>query len=190
MRTFIAIELPKEIKQELTKIQEQLKASEADVKWVNPENIHLTLKFLGEIDEIKLKRINQIIQEVAKDRNGFRTNLSTLGVFPRVQSPRVIWVGIDKGDQEIKKLAEDLEEKIAGIGIAKEKRNFSTHITIGRVRTPHRREQLIQDLNKLSNVFSGRYLGWEVTKVTLFKSTLTPKGPLYEALQEASLTST
>ncbi|MBU1905681.1 MAG: RNA 2',3'-cyclic phosphodiesterase, partial [Candidatus Omnitrophica bacterium] len=83
MRTFIAIELPKEIKQELAKMQEQLKASGADVKWVKPENIHLTLKFLGEIEERKLEQINQILQEVTKNKSTFQASISSLGAFPK-----------------------------------------------------------------------------------------------------------
>lgn len=190
MRTFIAIELPKEIKQELAKIQEQLKASGADVKWVKPESIHLTLKFLGEIEERKLEQINQILQEVTKNKSTFQASISSLGAFPKIQYPRVIWVGINNGDEQTKKLAEDLEERIEKIGIPKEKRVFSTHITIGRVRTPNKRKELIQCLDKLSNLFEGKNLGWEVRKITLFKSTLTPEGPIYEALKEAALTTT
>ncbi|MBU1090247.1 MAG: RNA 2',3'-cyclic phosphodiesterase, partial [Candidatus Omnitrophica bacterium] len=147
-------------------------------------------KFLGEIDEKRLQQINQILAEVIKNKKRFQINISSLGAFPKIQYPRVIWVGINNGDEQTKKLAEDLEERIEKIGIPGEKRPFSTHITIGRVRSPNKREQLLQSLDELKDIFQGKNLGWEVEKITLFKSTLTPKGPIYEALKEATLTTT
>ncbi|MBU1091078.1 MAG: RNA 2',3'-cyclic phosphodiesterase [Candidatus Omnitrophica bacterium] len=190
MRTFIAIELPKEIKDELTKLQDQLKLSNADVKWVAPENIHLTIKFLGEINEEKLCRISEVIENCAKDKSPYLIRINSLGVFPNMNSPRVIWVGLDKGNQETEELAKSIEENLEKLGIPKEKRPFSSHITIARVRSMKNREQLIEALKKLENVFVGNNLEWNVKKVILFKSTLTPKGPTYEALKETILTTT
>jgi len=187
MRTFIAIELPKEIKDSLSKIQEQLKKSGADVKWVLPQNIHLTLKFLGEIDDIKLSKISEILEDTAKGKNPFQIRISSIGAFPKMNFPRVIWIGIDKGDQETKEIGDRLEEKIAKIGIPREDRPFSSHITIGRTRSTLNRDKLVGDLEDLASNFGGRNFEFTVTKITLFKSTLTPKGPVYEILKEASL---
>src|SRR3990167_7792589 len=120
MRTFIAIELPSEIKDSLRRLQEKLKASKADVKWVEPNNIHLTLKFLGEIEDKKLEKITQIIDDTAKEKNKFQIHISSLGAFPKIDFPRVIWVGVETGDKETKQVAEELEEKTAKIGIPKE----------------------------------------------------------------------
>lgn len=186
MRTFIAIELPQEIKDFLSRLQTELKATQADVKWVAPENIHLTLKFLGEIDDKKLTQIIEIIDDTAKGKDKFRICISSLGAFPKIDFPRVIWVGIETGDKEIKEIAGGLEEKIAKTGIPKEDRPFSSHITIGRTRSTLNREKLVGYLKNKSEL-GGEKLEFYVTKVTLFKSTLTPKGPLYEALKEASL---
>ena len=190
MRTFIAIELPKEIQDTLADLQEQLKTSGADVKWVQPQNIHLTLKFLGERDDKKVEKIKQTIDEVAKEKKSFFLSLSTLGAFPKVDYPRVIWVGVDKGDNEAKAIALDLEKRIAKIGIPKEERPFSSHITLGRVRSSLNLKQLAQGLKNQENVFTAKNLEFEVSQITLFKSTLTPKGPIYEALKEASLKTT
>lgn len=187
MRTFIAIELPKNIKDSLASLQEQLKTSGADVKWVSLENIHLTLKFLGEIDETKLNKIIKILEDAALDKNPFQIGISSLGAFPKINFPRVIWIGIGKGDSEVKAIARDLEEKISQIGIPKEGRAFSSHITIGRVRSMRNREKLIRELETLASNFGQRnFSEFSVTKITLFKSTLTPKGPIYEALKEVS----
>ncbi|MDD4980379.1 MAG: RNA 2',3'-cyclic phosphodiesterase [Candidatus Omnitrophica bacterium] len=189
MRTFIAIELPAEIKDYLSQLQGELKTCGADVKWVEPKNIHLTLKFLGEVGDEKLDKITQIIQDVASEKNRFPLCICSLGAFPRIESPRVIWVGVDSGDKETEQIAKELEEKISGIGIPKEDRVFSCHITIGRIRTPHNREKLVRILKDKTGS-GGKNLEFEVNKITLFKSTLTPKGPLYEALKEAILKTT
>lgn len=187
MRTFIAIELPPEIKNSLSSLQEQLKKSGADVKWVQPQNIHLTLKFLGERDDKKIEKIMQILEETAKDKNLFEISISSVGAFPTINSPRVIWVGVDKGDTQIKEIAKDLEERIAKIGIPGEDRPFSSHITIGRMRSGLNRERLVKDLDNLTHSFGQQTKRFLVTKITLFESILTSKGPIYEVLREASL---
>lgn len=190
MRTFIAIELPKELKHLLARLQDQLKASCADVKWVAPLNIHLTLKFLGEIDDKKLDGVIRILEETAKERQPFYIRLSSVGAFPKIDFPRVIWVGIDKGDEETKHIAKVLEQKLAKIGISKETRPFSSHITIGRLRSSLNRERLAKNLNILADNFDKQNVEFSVNKITLFKSTLTPQGPIYEVIEEANLKTT
>lgn len=187
MRTFIAIELPKEIKEALGRIQEKLKASGADVKWVEPKNIHLTLKFLGEISEQQLEKITAILNDLAKDKKNFRVRISSLGAFPKMNFPRVIWVGVDQGNEEIKVLAKALEEKIARIGIPKEDRPFSSHITIGRTRSNLGRDKLVAGLNSMMDYIKETPQELTVDKITLFKSTLSPQGPIYEVLKQVSL---
>lgn len=190
MRAFIAIELPEQIKDTLGKVQEQLKATGTDVKWVAPENIHLTLKFLGEVDEKKIEKVNAILEDVAKDKNSFSLRLSSLGAFPKMHSPRVIWAGVAEGDKETKEIAKALEEKIAKLGIPKESRPFSSHITLGRTRSNLNRQNLVENLERLAQEFSQDGLEFKATKITLFQSTLTPKGPIYTALKDASLKTT
>jgi len=187
MRTFIAITLPKEIKDSLSGILETLKATQADVKWVAPANIHLTLKFLGEIDDKKIQEIAEIMEIVAKNKPAFTMSASSLGAFPKPDYPRVIWLGLDKGAQEAKEIAEDLEENIAKLGIPKETRPFSSHITLGRLRSPAKKGRLIQELQNPIGILKGNNLEFSVTQITLFKSTLTPSGPVYQALKTASL---
>jgi 2'-5' RNA ligase len=188
MRTFIAIELPREIKDALGKLQARLKASGADVKWVKPENIHLTLKFLGETDEEKTAEIKNILADTAQNFKTFLIRPYSLGAFPKIQSPRVIWIGIDKGDSETKSIAGRLEERLAAIGIPKEERPFSSHITIGRVRSFLNRDKLIRELKNLGGKIEANPQEFPVTRLALFESTLTPQGPIYKPLQEVSLT--
>jgi 2'-5' RNA ligase len=190
MRAFIAIELPQEIKDYLAKVQAKLKTANADVKWVNPQNIHLTLKFLGEIDEKQLNQISQILDDVAGNKAQFYIHLASFGAFPSIKSARVIWAGIDKGDPESKEIAGELEEKIEKIGIPKEERAFSSHITIGRTRSSKNRQQLSQELENLTDESGKLPAEFKTERITLFKSTLTPKGPIYEILKEAHLKTT
>jgi 2'-5' RNA ligase len=187
IRTFIAATLPQEITQQLGLLQEQLKRSTADVKWVQPHNIHVTLKFLGEIDEQKLEEIAAILQDTAKKEACFTASLSCLGAFPRMTSPRVIWVGLDKGKEELSRIAKELEEKINRVGIPPEDRPFASHVTLGRVRSPANLHRLIKTLAEITCLPVGEF---PVTKITLFKSTLAPTGPAYEVLKEASLITT
>jgi RNA 2',3'-cyclic 3'-phosphodiesterase len=189
MRTFIAIELPKEIKEYLAKLQQELKTAQADVKWVEPDNIHLTLKFLGEIDDTLLEKITAIINDVANKISAFKLRINSLGAFPKIDSPRVIWVGVDAGDKEVKEIAGKLEEEIAKIGIPKEDRPFSSHITIGRTKSGLNQQKLVQVLKDKFDL-GGKNPEFSASKITLFKSTLSPKGPAYEILKEADLKTT
>lgn len=187
MRTFIAIDLPAEIKSALGRTQAKLKESGADVKWVKPENIHLTLKFLGERDEKKVQAIASLLEDALKDKKSIQASISSFGGFPKIESPRVIWAGIEKGDIEIKQIAAVLEEAIAKAGIPKEDRAFSSHITIGRTRSSLNKDRLIQGLTKCAEGLKNKNLEFNITKITLFKSTLTPAGPIYEAIKEINL---
>jgi len=186
MRTFIAITLPEEIKEKLKILQDKLKEAKADVSWVKPENIHITLKFLGEIDAQALEKISCVIKEVAKDKICFRARLSGLGAFPNTASPRVIWAGISEEDK-FKEIAAVLEEKLSQIGIPKENRNFSCHATIGRVRSNSQLYQLGKALTGFKECFEKETLEFEVGKITLFKSSLESSGPIYEILKEEAL---
>lgn len=188
MRLFIAIDLPQEIKDFLAGLQTRLKKSGADIKWVSPKNIHLTLKFLGEIDDTHLvDKINSVLENIASNKPPFRISFNSIGAFPSLKSARIIWVGVNKGQDTIKEISEDFENKLQDLGIAKEDRPFSSHITIGRTRSSLNREKLIKGIDELSTeIFDKKNpVEFTVTAITLFKSTLTAKGPIYEVVKDA-----
>ena len=189
MRAFIAIELPEEIKDILGRIQDDLKQSRADVKWVKPGNIHLTLKFLGEIGEDLVKNIGSSLTEIANNYSSFPLTLSCLGAFPKLKYPRVIWVGLEN-EQQVLKIAEEVEMDMVRIGLASESRPFNSHITLGRVRSGLNRRQLVEKLECLNKNFNSPKPEFRVTHLTLFKSTLTPTGPIYESIYTCPLKST
>ena len=185
MRAFIAIELTQEIKDVLGRLQAKLKTVGADVKWVEPKNIHLTLKFLGEIDEQTQNLITDKLEEISNAQKEFVISISSCGAFPNTNSPRVIWAGIEQGDQEIRTIANSIETQLESMGIPKETREFSSHITLGRARSSQNRQELAKTLSQLIlKPLKGQF---PASKITLFKSTLTPHGPIYEVLKEFPL---
>ncbi len=185
MRTFIAIELSDEIRSSLLQIESHLKYSGADVKWVDVGNIHLTLKFLGDITEEKCEKIKSILDEIAKNSKSFEISIKDIGTFPNINYPRVIWVGLDKGSSESKALAERIEEETLKVGAQKEARPFAPHLTIGRVRSPKNKEVLKEKIESYQLSAISCQL---IKSIALFQSTLTPKGPIYTKLYEAKLT--
>src|SRR3990167_7452736 len=124
IRAFIAIELSQELKDALEYIEDSLRPKISGAKWVKPDNIHLTLKFLGHINTDTIESIKSILEEIAKNRTPFTIRLSSPGAFPTIERPRVIWVGIDKGSGESIELANLIDEKVCAFGIEKESRPF------------------------------------------------------------------
>ena len=183
VRSFIALELAPEIQQELRRLQDELKKSDADVKWVKPNGIHLTLKFLGSVSLELIEEIKKLLDQLAKSHKRFAMKISGLGAFPKVEHPRVIWVGIEQGKEESLKLAKDLEQGLIKHGFLPEKRSFSPHLTLGRVRSSRKREQLKQLLQS-TNVSAQTM---QAETLILFRSTLTPQGAIYQPLHQVNL---
>jgi 2'-5' RNA ligase len=183
-RAFIALELTPEIQKQLGQTQTELDKSSADVKWVKSEGIHLTLKFLGNVSLELAEEIKKIIDNLAKENQHFELQLANLGAFPKIEYPRVIWVGIEKGKEQTLNLAQSLEERLIKLGFAKEKRPFKPHLTLGRVRSARNRNQLKELLR--STIFKPATMSADT--IVLFQSTLTPQGAIYQPLHKAKLT--
>lgn len=184
IRCFIAIPLTQEIKEELVNIQEKLKKSDAGVKWVSPDSIHLTLKFLGDIPRIRLSSVSKMIKEVAHKKTWFEMSLSSLGAFPSIEKPRIVWIGIENGQEELKELAEKLDIKLRSIGLPGEEREFVPHLTLGRVKKLDNRDKLVEIIHSIKAVFTEKM---QVTKINLMKSQLTSTGPIYSVISTAHL---
>ena len=183
MRTFIAIELSLNIREVLAQIESRLKYAGADVKWVEKDNIHLTLKFLGEIDEKKVELVTSALDDIAKETKPFEISLKDLGAFPKIDSPRVIWVGLDKGAKESTELAKKIDEVLLKLGFQEETRPFAAHLTIGRVRSGLNKAALAEKMKSICGLWTVD-CGQTVASIILYKSTLTPKGPIYSKLHE------
>ena len=183
MRAFIAIELSKEIRENLKCLEDRLSDIIHGIKWIQPDNIHLTLKFLGNIEEVKIPAIKNILDDIAKDNGPFKLRISNLGTFPSPSKPRVIWVGIDSGEKECAKIASDIEDRLIALGVEKEARNFHPHLTLARIKFLHNKFSVTTALAAIDI----RPEEMKVTKLTLFRSDLTSQGAIYQKLYSAQL---
>ena len=184
MRAFLGIKLPETVRVVLGMLQRQLAASEADVKWVLPSHLHVTLKFLDEISESQRCAIEERVEQVARGEPAFQLGLDRVGAFPSIGAPRVIWIGLLVGKECVAHLAASMEQALGDLEVRKEERPFAAHLTIGRVRSPRHRPALVQ---RLREVAWQPPAAWDVTSVTLYHSMLSPSGPRYTVLAEFPL---
>ena len=182
MRAFIAIEVNDEVRDNLLKAQERIGSKSAKIKFVERENFHITLKFLGEIDEATAEEVKRTLEEIAKKHKKHRARVKGIGVFPNPNYVRVIWAGIEN-DEGIKAIAKDVEREMRRLGFKKDK-DFVAHITIGRVKFVRDKLELAMALKDLANEDFGEF---DVEAIELKKSTLTPKGPIYETVARFEL---
>lgn len=177
MRCFLAIELPEEIREEIVRIQKQL--PEAKFKLVEKENLHLTLKFLGELSDFQVNKVKEALTKVKFD--GFKANLGTMGVFPSPSFVRVVWVSMEP----IKKVKE--LHHLIDITLEKERfrrdKVFESHITLARVKGVKNKEEFIKKLREIKI----KPLEFSVESFVVKKSELTRKGPIYETIKEFKL---
>jgi RNA 2',3'-cyclic 3'-phosphodiesterase len=188
MRTFIAISLPDSIKKELSILQDRLKKTDADIKWVKPSNMHITLKFLGDIDDKTLNLISHAIREKTGICSCFDISISKSGAFPNTMHPKVIWAGIHEGISSCSRMQKEFDVCAEKAGIRQEAGAFSPHITIGRVRSQKNKQPLIDTLKKEKDFSINAKI--PVKKITLFSSLITQRGPVYSILGEFPLPET
>jgi len=181
LRSFLAIEIPKVILENIEKLQKDLKSSHADIKWVDPEKIHLTVKFFGNIEESKIEPIIKSVESVTKTFSPFKLSVKGIGGFPNLKSPRVIWIGVIDEDGVLAKFQAQLETHFEKIGFEAEQRDFRPHLTLGRMKSLKRKDELINRIERFKDNDFGVF---KVERVILFKSDLTKEGPIYTALKE------
>ena len=180
IRSFIAIEIPPWALAQIGQLQEELRHLKADVQWVRPENIHLTLKFLGAVSEEVLEKITLALSPVLSSRELFDLHIRGFGCFPSSRHPRVLWLGIDRGTEQISPLQEAIEKKAAELSFSPERRPFTPHLTIGRVRSFQGKGALAQAIETHKNIEIGSFRAKEVF---LYQSELTPSGAIYKKLK-------
>ncbi len=184
VRCFVAVDIEDgSLIQKIIGVQGQLSATRADVKCVEPENIHFTLKFLGDVPESQVQGVQDVVSEIAFQP--FRLGVNGVGVFPNLKRPRTIWAGVDEGVSEIAEVHGVLDRALGNLGFERERRKFHPHATICRVRSGKNRDLLVDALMFLSDVAFG---GMEVRNIRLKKSVLTSRGPIYTILAESKTT--
>jgi len=180
-RGFIAIDLASLPK--LIEFENEIKDTGASVKLVEPKNVHITLKFIGDTEEEKIDEVEEIMKNAVKEVSPFNIQLKSTGVFPNQNYMKVIWIGINNGEK-IGIIANKIDEELSNIGFEKEKRKFSAHLTIGRVKSAKNKDQLVQIIEKYKEF---EFADVKVDSIKLIKSELTPKGPIYTTLKEIKL---
>jgi RNA 2',3'-cyclic 3'-phosphodiesterase len=177
IRTFIALELPQEIKAYLGEIISGLRQKNKSVKWVQDEGLHITLKFLGSIDEGLVPSLSRELDAIAASFPAAHVSLSRLGAFPDTRRPRVVWAGLSGDTAILADIAAIVDKMCTSFGMEPEKRPFRAHITIGRLKIP-----TVVDLAQ-----EIREKGFTIKNLMLYKSELTPSGARYSVLHRSVL---
>lgn len=180
-RGFIAIDI--NVTSNVLKLLKDITNSNADVKLVKPQNIHITLKFLGDVQEDFIDEIEQIMKDSVKLIEPFTIKLSGTGVFPNQNYIRVVWIGV-KDAEIIETISRCIDERLSQPDFKREKRGFSAHLTIGRVKTAKNKQLLLKAIERYKDF---EFSTQEVNSIKLKKSDLTPKGPIYTTLREVKL---
>ncbi|MGH2582603.1 MAG: RNA 2',3'-cyclic phosphodiesterase [Anaerolineales bacterium] len=187
VRAFVALELPAEIQSRLNEIISHLKRDldGLPMRWVKPENIHLTLKFIGDLAEEQTQEVSHLVETEAKGQKPFEVALSKLGVFPDVRRPRVLWVGLH-APHALPDFQQRLEQGLGAMGYEREQRRFSPHLTMARFKRSLNRAGLDALRSSLERT-NLNPSGGIVDSITLFKSELKPDGPVYNRLVQFKL---
>ncbi len=188
IRSFIAIELPEEAKKGLARLRKGLERDEHGfVKWVDPQGIHLTLKFLGNIPAKRATEITEAMKEAAQAISPFQLEISGLGAFPSLKQARVFWVGVSGELDKLSALQQNIDSVLAALGFAREERPFVPHLTLARMRegaSPSERRSFGELVD--STIFEDKY-PVDVEAVRLMRSQLTPAGAIYTCLSVVGL---
>lgn len=183
MRLFIATPISPHVERELARIISILKNAGGPVKWVAPSSIHLTLKFLGDTVENQIEQIKQIINDLANGHHPIPSTLNSLGAFPTLSRPRVYWVDLSGEISELAQIASELDARVHELGFEKENRPFRAHLTLGRVKFP----KGLNQLNETLQAITVNPIEQTFDRIILFRSTLTPRGSIYDNLHEATI---
>lgn len=185
IRSFLAFELPPEIKKEVTRISGEVKKSGLEASWVKPGNIHLTTVFMGDIDEKDISTIITCIENVIPKYKSFDISLGGMGLFSNIRKPRVLWLGLEGEIARLASFRGDLQKPLEAFGVKQEKRSFKPHLTLGRFRKPVRDKSLLEKILDKYGEISGP--NEKLDELILFKSDLKPTGAVYSRIHSWSL---
>ncbi|MFQ5824091.1 MAG: RNA 2',3'-cyclic phosphodiesterase [bacterium] len=184
IRTFIAIEIPDSIHQKIANLQNELelKKEKARISWTKPGNIHLTIKFLGNVEESRINSVAEAVESAVQPFSPFNFLVNNFGAFPNFRRPRVLWIGIENPTFQLIQIAQNIDDELSKIGFPREKRKFSPHLTVARVKSSLS-QNFVQLLQKES--FEGGEVS--VEEVVVMKSDLRPTGAVYTPLKKIRL---
>lgn len=185
IRAFIAIDIPHSLKEKISVIQDRFRSLKGYIGLVRPSNIHLTLKFLGNISEKQISDIKGSLSESAKGILSFTLNVTEVGVFPNIRYPRVLWLGLEDVSGRLTLLHKNIEDNMFKLGFQPEGRRFTSHLTLGRIKSLKGKNQLIKLIQSERNIRIDEVI--TVEKVNLMKSQLKPTGAVYSVIESVEL---
>ena len=183
-RCFLAVELEDVVRERVKVLQKELRRTLPNVKWVEEDNLHVTLLFLGEVDDREIAKVCRLAQEAVNGIKPFTLSVEQFGCFPHPHRPRVLWVGVGEGKEELVEMYDALATPLSELGFRREDRPYSPHITLGRTKSDGPIAELSRALEKHATWDAGSF---QVTEVVLMSSELTRDGPLYTILGRAEL---
>lgn len=180
LRAFLALDPPPEIRKNIRIIQERLKkVLPGNIRWTNPEGMHLTLKFFGSISGADIARVSQAVSEITAEAAPLSLEVRTVGVFPHAKRPRVVWLGITGDVEPLARLQQKIDLKLLDCGFREEERPFRPHLTLGRIKSPGKTAGLEDSAARGEDYAAGSFTA---NGLFLFKSDLTPQGAIYTEL--------
>jgi len=180
VRAFLSIDIEdKDLLSRINRVQSKLDQDAAKMKLISQENVHFTLKFFGDTDPTRLDEIEESLKDLSFQP--FRIGLEGVGVFPALRRPRIIWIGVSNNAERFKKLKKRIDDKIRELGYKPERRKYTPHATIARVRHVKNKRDIVSCIDSLSEVTIGEMI---IDSVRMKKSTLTSSGPIYDTLWE------
>jgi 2'-5' RNA ligase len=189
VRLFIAIELSRDLRESLRINIANLKSivGSDEVRWVNPESIHLTLKFLGETAPDRTEEISRVLESIAAQHSGFAFHVGSFGCFPNWRKPNVFWVGVQEPSGELERLRNRIEDEFQDLGYSREGRAFKPHLTLGRLRKGRNLAKQLDLTNQLEKIQVDHVGIQKVSDFFLLRSELRPEGAIYTKLVKCEL---
>ena len=187
VRTFIAIEIPKKVQSKAFSVIDKLSKETSSIRWVSRENLHVTLKFLGDVEDRDTYAVCQAVTEVTRQNRRFTVDCNGIGAFPSVEKPRTIWLGIDEPENRLSNMYAEMEDSLQKLGYPQEARQFRPHLTIGRIQ--HGRRNMGNLTTQMQNLSTTAIGEIPVNELVIFSSELTRSGPIYTTLGRATLKS-
>ena len=185
IRSFLAFELPPEIREIVDRVSRQVRTSPLEASWVRPENIHLTVVFLGDVETEEMEAIGRVVRGVCEGHHPFPVSLKAMGCFPNSSRPRVLWLGLEGDLERMSRFRDGIQQGLKPFGVQQEERPFKPHLTLGRFRKPNRMEAQLNGL--ISSYADLASPVCTLHELILFKSDLKPGGAVYTKMQSFPL---
>jgi len=184
LRLFVAMDVPDGLRQSLGKAMEETAASATGLQWVRPENVHFTMKFLGNVEEEKLPALKKSLRDLADSQAATDISIGGYGVFPSARRARVFWLGLKDGTEQLKELARKLDKRMARLGFPAETRPWAAHVTLARLRQPRDVTEMLEAWEDQPGI---KETAWRGEELVLYRSVLDRTGPVYAALERFKL---